>query len=1158
MANWASIVTVVIVLLEITLNNGVQSDRVPDQFETMGRVTLSFTKDGQNRKSQFAFEEVYDAVNKRSRVKIGHIGQDPNVYYYVNGIVSVENHVCKNHQTNKFQLVPELSWFTSEVFSKFDIEPDIYYEIGPTGIRSLLAKILGGTDYKLSSTDMVFRNMPTDLYKKVIVFEKENLVFLSELYHMKPNAEQTGLFDAFKYLNGVKDKLYLRVTVTPNGKTPLDFDRAMFTFDINDARTFDDNDLEEMESKLLLPVDCGTFKVEKIITMMEPQSFSLIMKQASKNTDVLVAYDHQHNYLRRETLGKSVDVWDIKEELMYHLDDGTTGSFGDIYGKGALAEVCSVLKVDKVYCPLFRPFKNPKESLGVLEFIGADNLVYMGQSMMYGKPVYVYESFRYNKSAPAIFGSKDDNIAHPDPAQYVTRFYFAMGKRLPGSKPEPIDGDKFLPILIQLYWRSVDTNAFELLDVLQISDFHWSLFGWDKKPGEMFMVPECFSTENDQLRIEMILKFDNVHGSGNVSEENREILDHNKFALENSLIDNIFTNFDASKMHLIDYELNFRPHHVEFNFVIADRKSEKNVIQLGRNYMTSPECSESQGCIELPAARYHHDCVATGSLISNVGVVAFCDNKVIRETKCRVYKDSAKPKYSKAPDTGNDDEKCELYQFDKVDEPPKKATVNFNQFKSTLDGYKLDFEAAIPGKTEKLSLRGHVVSYDVQRETFKETMPNHRFVVARNSTKGFEDGYLSLGGTKSIGDCERLCNLEADCRSFSFCSKSENDANKCIISRLDLGGNDIEKLIYEARPTIVDGQPEITLDLSKGQSVKFTQTYTLRKEDGCSINGRNFLGMFSQTDEFLRIPKVKSSQLITAQSAADCARVAVAHDKATETEEAKPNSMFAYCAQTNNCLVEKDNLVDLVSEKDTKTKSKDQDDLVSQKDIDQEMMCSVFRRKYQTYFHMSIPVVVPDESWQQQQIVSGSTVEECSHSCWMEFGESCHSFDFCSGQNGCFINKVATSDVRTEAKSGCLHYERDLQLDEMRREHMIGRHQLLNPSTGGGFSFGQLMMFSFLLLPMAGGLFIGIAANNHLDRVNILPQQPSSNTGSKSTSASRFSDTFSNSNRGPGIPSSVGPERFESERADDNGIQMEVIKKNHYSDDMDEPLACDF
>lgn len=943
---------------------------------------------------------------------------------------------------------------------------------------------------------------------------------------------------------------------------PDEKNKLTVMIDFYNIESFDGQDesviSDQMRDDFSLPFGkgCGVL-VEQIRPEVTSQSFSLKYQQQSKGKSILMAYDHLGGYLRKEYSADEMSVWDINENLMYHVDK--TAELYKTTPEGM--QICSVMDVsDEKLGSAFRPYEKSQKSLNVLEMIGASFIGYLGRATVRDLPCLVFESIV--TEPPVIFGLTEDqlNKKKTNTRDYIVQFFALEGKRTLNqdySLPE----NSFWPARIVLFRRSLDLATIELIDKLEIYDFFWSLDGWDKKGTKLFMAEECFDDEDEQLRLDTAITFDRVH-KGYTKSEDMILLPMNKFKLEFDLINEIFGIFQISKMHLIDYSLKLKPHHVNLNMVIGDRKEDKKLVYYGEGRLPEADSYETNRIITTGDSEI--SCVLSSSRIPDISLVVYCPKDYTLGSKdptCIAVFDEHEPTIS-SYDKDSDLQVCQIYRFEESNVANKGTNIVHDKVQ-LLHLHPIEFVARVPKIAGKIDLlKGVITNYVVSQETKLTVINRYMFVLDKKDEQLISDSGSTntVEGNqkvrsfdsiiyKSIEDCARMCSLDAHCRSYSYCSNKRNDL-RCILASLDVRSSKVQEQLVNLK--LNDNMVRIHgFEADK---------YTLKLESDCNIYEHNYLDMFRQTDEIIRIDASVSKQFRRASTTFECAKQSVDLESSYSDQHI---AMFAYCAASNTCLMD-ENLFAVSTGNSPYDEERDKE----LKNNDQELVCRIYRKRYQSFFDISVKVLKKDSSEGKQIELSFNNVEDCARACWHPLGEVCASFDYCS-PGSCLINLSGLKDVdkdELEAREGCLHYERDLKLDELRKKHLVGRQAILgglngNASNGSmsvGSFFLTLLTYSVVFCAFAYGLFLGRRISDKMDTVSILRQSMSAgservNSGQMLAFPNSLNGLNGNSNR---TSYSYDDPDDGGEDGSSNAIRMDVIKSSGNNDE--DPLERDF
>lgn len=1008
--------------------------------------------------------------------------------------------------------------------------------------------------------DAVHRNIPCTVYEyhKVI---SADVSLMAEIYlptDIVFNSIRTTFFS-------IKASTYNTADASKIGSANLL--RATFLVDYyfiddaaQDAEKFD----RLMRSDFNVPLTAGCSRYLKSLTPnVSEQSFSLSYKQISTLSSHMIAYDHSSGLLRKERVGTSVSVWDLKEDLLYHIDVDLDRSMSAVTGSDNNhidVKSCSVMKVlDGKLGPAFRPYEKVGEPMDVLELIGASSVSYMGTGSVRDLPCSIYETIV--DEPPVIFGLTAEQLERKSAAkrQYIVQFYLLETDRSRESSllsdSDRLPGTGFWPAQISLYRQLIESGSVELIDQLEVYDFFWSLDGWTKKNNELFMASECFQDANKRVRLDLALTFDKIHSPNKSPGGDSSLLPYNKFKLEYDLIDDLFSQvFGVSKMHLVNYELKLRPSHIDMRLQIADRSQEMELVYFGEGELASADAYQ-ENRVAL-TAQTEESCVSMSSLINEISMVIFCPYYESHDSSCTAVHSETEPVIKNQLNVDPAVPTCHVYRF-KPAPLPKQALGEVLSKKQRLYKRPFIFKARVNGDVggggtkdadnEKLvEVTGQILDYELTHDIQLIMVDHHAFVMpTATETKDNNDNKLVRSfdsiDYRTPNDCERICNLDTNCRSYSYCTANK----KCVLSSLDIRAADLQAQLLRAVPTGGGGSVMVK-DAAQGHA-----EYRLSMEENCFVYERNYLSYYKQTDEVISLDRWLARQFPPAESTFDCAKLSI------DTEAGHPEhhvAMFAYCESTNVCILD-ENLFGPArhgtaneGNKSTSAGLATTSSSQPEQPAIEEMACRIYRKRYQTYFSISSRVLKRDADRQLQ--LKLNTVEECARACWLRFGQVCASFDFCTQSAGCTINKVSANDLdddKLETRSGCLHYERDLELDKLRQKHAIGRHQILDqkssPDGAGGSSVGRfainLLTYVLAFGAFVYGLALGRKVNDKMEAVTVSRQSVSATGSAGGHSSATFDyQSFQLDDDGAPISSSA---HYQAPKGGPDVIKMDII-----------------
>lgn len=1144
---------------------------LPSKAKIEGKIEFNYKLNKQEVKNQLSYTEVIDTDGQRYKLSIGYLGQDQRIYYARRGepTITATDSSCKVVE-HLASLVPELSWFSDFIIPPEDARNRLEQFpmlVGPSGLMAIISDLTSGTKLEFVRQER-YRNILSDHYTNTVYLPKMDVTLKIDLYSLESISIETSE-DERQHLKKPYSLEFsiargeIGASIAPVAYNFI-FKADVFSIELMGLRDSDFSELD-YEFKMPLAVGCSEFLV-KTDLKLEETSFSMLIKQGIVQRDELVSYESSSGYLRREIPGKSVNIWDMKEDLLYRIDLRETDQ--SVKTNATPVNTCVVLDVSQKLISAFKPYLTDGTPIDILDYLGANNLAYMGRGYARDQlHCYIYETIL--DGMPPVFSPIEEahhvtvkSDANRD-RDYIVQYYFATNQELVFGQPV-LNSNTFTLTRIVLFERRKAPvgSIIKLVDQIDVYDFHWSIYGLELKPSEMFMATDCFTNENEQLKVELSFKFNDVHGDNPNSEEGREILDHNKFKLEYDLIDNFLKYYGISRMHVIEYEVEFKHHSIDVNLVIADMGERKQLLHFQSGWIAE-ECHEMRNCVQLITDSLSEEsCISSASMVREINYASYCpgekDSGSAKNLTCRAYYNNTSPAITNNVPDG--EEACQIYEFKSM-ESPKKGTVALLDFSKTPpSGLKCSVVALKPNTTNQtVILTGKVEHFDISHEVKLAEFKSYKYVVPGDYNHSKTNIIRKFDNMKvnDRGDCIKLCNLDIDCHSYSYCYEQKT----CLLATLDIRSEYTKKQMMHATPVIEDGKTRISLEDWHGG-------YNLELSKGCDIFEKDYLSTFERTGEILSIQRGAASKIPTEPTTFECAKKSINRGYLKGYA-----SRFAYCAQTNTCILYEDLILNpgKLANRNNRENDDDDDKRTMQPDLEDEIMCAIYRRKLQTYFHLSVPVVVAS-SIDQQVSTSSATVEECAHLCWEEFGSTCHSFDYCHSsaqQGGCRINKIPTLEAKTEPKSGCLHYERDLKFDELRRNHLKGRHQPLDFDVAARNRIGlfpKLLLYFFLTCAFVIGLHVGNTFRSNYNspgQIAAAAAATASNplsTIRKSLSAAsglRFSQIYTRfpSFSGEGVPSSSSlgvprKSRINSGIANDtyflessSGIPMEELRK---------------
>lgn len=1090
--------------------------KLPDRIKSQGKVELEYKSEAEIMKHQLTFTETLDSKEQKCKLSIGYVSYEPTTYFASKEVAALSETggICKqvNHPSS---LVPELSWFADKIIGSVDTKPVLNknpHLIGPSGLLMILNEMTNETNY-FSSGQVECRNMICDLWTREFTSHDRKLHYKLEVYliDLTKSSNSNSLQDdnvsgkQKEFDNGFT----IRVTIVSDPKVEVKF-TAILTIDMFDELIFDSrslvNEASDFDYEFNVPLGsgCSQFLPVSQKIKLHSKSFSMSLHQPSNGKNLILAYD-QLGYLRIEEPGKSVSIWDISENLLYFIGQNVTQSLGSKdQPKRMKVKSCSILQLNKseTYPAALKPYDESLMSL--MTFLGADRLAYMGRSRTRDLPCYVYETIV--SKPPMIFASSMNFYNHDTSTNsgidrntdYIVQFHLVQsGSNNQLSSPDLNQEVNFWPTQISLFKRNKDQQttglAVEFLNSLDVDDFHWSLDGWSKKRGELFLVGECFEEDNEFRQLELGLKFNRIH-NGVPKREDLILMDHSKFQLEYELVDSVSQYLKFSRFNTIEYELQFGQHQMDFSMMIADRVGDRTLEPQKRGYLGEHECIPTNDCSQLGELN-EIDCLTIGSLISGSFIIAHCPSKRTEQryfqARCMVFHGFYNPSITSnqnivdSSEIGNQQPACQTYKL-LISPKQSEVTSQLDRIAGSLKDYAPEFNFADEMSNSAQIFKGKLAHYNVILNPKIFELSNHKFIINKEDE---QDEGASTSLTKSFSsveiknqaDCARLCNLDFECRSYSFCrqttkeSKAANQLAECVVSQVDMRLDSIQKQLRDQGPVMLNTN-RTKLDFKTDGGVKFQ----LEISAACDIFERDYLSVYSRSMETLRLTELVTKQLPPAASTFECARQAI---KSESLDSNHHGAMFAYCGQTRTCIVD-ENLVNHIIQ----NKADNESSVIPVDREPDEIDCSIYRRKYHTFFHVSPKILVPNSS--QLVVLNFKSIEECARACWFQFGQVCASFDYCSSSGGCSINKLGlnytpfSGKLELTTRVNCLHYERDLRLDQLRRENLISRHEILSQLMEGDqirgykWSFGNLVLNSLYYLSFVVAFMLGLQTSN--------------------------------------------------------------------------------
>lgn len=749
----------------------------------------------------------------------------------------------------------------------------------------------------------------------------------------------------------------------------------------------------------------------------------------------MIAFDSRNKYMRRESSSDAyVKIWDIEEDLLFVISqqDGLA-SYHDKDSKS-----CSILQVtNALLSPYLRPFR--QVSPNIIELFGSNEASFMGRTVYRNLPCSIYEII--HNQAPLIFGLTQEEYNDINILHYLVQFYllddFVHTSKNFDAPKEPI---KFHPIKMSLFGRYQNRRGYKLIRVYNINDFRPKLEGSDLKSSELFMASECYTDQAEQTKLEFSIVFDNIHPIPKDKLQD-SILSKYQFQLERFLTDQITLRLGFSKLHLASFSMELLVHHIDLEMTIADRTDAYKIEYWGT--AEKPDVSEFKDSDSRFIATSEERCIVESALAEGASMVYYCPRAGYGFGECLVVFDVGEPSMIEYKDPSKPS--CEAYLYTRRDTQSVTANIDFAHLHLKQD--PLEFNVKLGSTSEDTKyLRGSIRDFDITREPKIEKLDFHTYVIDESDSTRIWS--LESVTFKSRFDCERICNQDIKCLSYSFCSEA-SDNSKCIFSSLD---------IVESHADSQLAHKKLTSDAIELNG-KDNSTYKLRFTETCNIFEPNPLNMFRSTDEFVLLSESHANQLKVTGSSGECAKLSANLDRQNSANHV---AMFAYCSVTKNCLID-ENLITRA------TTNKSINGLVNHDGV----VCRIYRKKYQSYFTISTKVSRTAPANRIEY--ASNSVEECARDCWYQRGHECVSFDYCS-PNLCRINAFGNQSegVELELNHNCFHYERQ-QPEEP--TNFLEFHRSWGPMS-------IVILCVSIVAGLFGGFLLGTRANQRLEALN--------------------------------------------------------------------------
>lgn len=681
----------------------------------------------------------------------------------------------------------------------------------------------------------------------------------------------------------------------------------------------------------------------------------------------LFAYDQNSKYITREFTtdqDKLRIVWDLNEKFMYSIDLNE--------------ETCAIIQIaDSKLSPALRPMLSGDEIPDPLSIIAGNEFSYMGQDIVRGLEISIYEHIVDREEIPILFGLSVEEMAkYGANSEYLVQIY-------------QTDSNTNSLAQLNLYFRSSKDDQFKAIRRYEVTEFIGDLIGDEISASELFKASECFKTDAEELKLEFLVTFDDVHPTPK-NEDYETILNRNKYQITKNILSTIMKKLSLNLLHLVSYEFEFTDSHIDSEIVIADQRFADKLTYLGQTGEPSP--TVIQGLSDEFEVSDIRECIIKGAL-SDAMTVFYCSQPESPGFKCSHSRQSfVQPKESQ-------NLTCSVYKLDEIRLKGETSAIDFDEISFKDVHFNVDAYLK-SGSKNVVKLSGSVRRFDLVRQARVESISDHSYVLTQSSPDQLS---LTNSSTRTISSmnfksqevCEEACGQDINCLSYSYCLERSGKP-RCILSSLDIVAWNTKDKITLPRPD----SDKILVEGADGLD------YELEFSMDCRIFEFNHLTRFRQTDEILPLEKHYKNQYRTTSSSVECAKLS------TESERNNPNdkiSRFAFCSLTRNCILDQ-NLISKVFD------NSEPDDSESE-----SYVCRIFRKKYKAHFIVSTKII---KSPVESQIKEKSqSTDDCAKKCLFESDDKCLSFDFCP-PNDCRLNPIssATPGVELETNQGCLHY----------------------------------------------------------------------------------------------------------------------------------------
>lgn len=1050
--------------------------KLPDLYRLEGKISWSLVDDSLKAESWdvFYFKESVDQVKKRSSVSIGPDDTDFTRYLDFNSPYGIEVNSegsCQKRM-NLVDFVDPMDDFMKEMFDRWISEREQSI-IGPSAILDILLRKNGDADLFQNEKIVSLLGMELKVYEKMIKFD-ENIEISLKL--MKFASEQSNELKSFLFIEG-------------SCKNVAEAKTSTFKLEIDNYEVISKShtlEMDSLEKEFNLPLAKGCSKyLSHLSTNISGKSVQFKFQTIEPSgQELMLYYDMRSGHMRLD-IDKPQEylVWDFNKGLLYANQLLFMSPNNDTKPN---ERICVVLDVgdDKQLPFSMRPYVElPRAYYSITHLMGASTLVPMGYDNINGFPCIVYEQLLDNP--PFLFGlTKLERETETQAVQsYLVQFYVLQSPATQSIIEDELTIDyqdtpkilNFSPVRIALYRRKKAQNPqdkhdddFELLRMYDVEDFSWDLEATEVRRADLFRAPVCTYERSNQTRLDFELFFDEVYTKD--AKISRQTLAKNSQLVEDSLIDKVSSLLGFDRMHLVENKFQVFQTHSELELTLSETRPARQM----KFYATGKRPRDYENITYT--AYNERSCLMNGALGDRIKSVLFCamdDLTVTSLNNCIQILDqipTIQPLDPPSPDAhSKPTERCFVYTFE-----PEEKVDELEHLIESIDLIKqqnLQLKIEKAKQEDSFDLTAFVHNFGVTYEMNTVEIDHYTYNILNSTNPLSSDGSLrarSLRTVKNLdyrsrSECENVCHLDPNCHSYSYCNTKPSDSDErqaqCIISRLDLVESAVEKQYVISN---------VVADISNGDK------FELIDNKACKLYEHNYLGVYKQTNEFLRIEKTNQARYPREQNAESCAHASF-HRELTNSSYITP--MFAYCPGIKRCIIGKQ-LTDLRESNKNKNNTRNDDE-------SQYTSCMLYSRRYETYFVVGTKVLKLTQDTKRQIRHPSQHLDDCSRACIQQYRSMCSSMDYCSQDNLCLINShnsSTTSENDLEIRAGCLHYDRNFMIESNTSGAGPSHEDEAGSSSGMSLTWQYVLFGAAIIILVSLGILAGFPAGSRLYR----------------------------------------------------------------------------